>query len=260
MEHIHFYQRSVVPRDIPDPAEMDINTCYLSVSGTTQACRHQLGASGSSRCRPSRCCMRSPAARRPGAERPFVSQSNCFVVPPLKFADRRLPLPGDGGARRHARAAALGRPGRGDGAGGAGGRHRPGGGGGAGGASPTSTPSSRASGHLRALALRLRPQDRRHVGREPGAGACSARVRADGAFLRPHRRHLLGHQRLQGAGRPGAVRRRPTTTPWSAMPAPTSIYESAGMHASLLGFSLESLVIDNDTIGASRSASSRAST
>jgi trimethylamine--corrinoid protein Co-methyltransferase len=28
------------------------------------------------------------------------------------------------------------------------------------------------------------------------------------------------------------------------------IYESAGMHASLLGFSLESLVIDNDIIGA----------
>ena len=25
--------------------------------------------------------------------RPFVSQSNCFVVPPMKFADRRLPLP-----------------------------------------------------------------------------------------------------------------------------------------------------------------------
>ena len=28
------------------------------------------------------------------------------------------------------------------------------------------------------------------------------------------------------------------------------IYESAGMHASLLGFSLESLIIDNDMIGA----------
>ena len=36
MEHIHFYQRTVVPRDLPDPAEMDINTCYLSVSGTTK--------------------------------------------------------------------------------------------------------------------------------------------------------------------------------------------------------------------------------
>ena len=30
------------------------------------------------------------------------------------------------------------------------------------------------------------------------------------------------------------------------------IYESAGMHASLLGFSLESLVIDNDVIGATQ--------
>ena len=36
MEHIHFYQRTVVPRDLPDPMEMDVNTCYLSVSGTTK--------------------------------------------------------------------------------------------------------------------------------------------------------------------------------------------------------------------------------
>ena len=36
MEHLHFYQRAVVPRDIPEAAAMDINTCYLSVSGTTK--------------------------------------------------------------------------------------------------------------------------------------------------------------------------------------------------------------------------------
>ncbi len=36
------------------------------------------------------------------------------------------------------------------------------------------------------------------------------------------------------------------------MPAPISIYESAGMHASLLGYSLESLIIDNDIIGATQ--------
>src|SRR6476659_3988755 len=30
------------------------------------------------------------------------------------------------------------------------------------------------------------------------------------------------------------------------------IYEAAGMHASLLGFSLESLVIDNDIVGAAQ--------
>ena len=34
------------------------------------------------------------------------------------------------------------------------------------------------------------------------------------------------------------------------MPGANLIYESAGMHASLLGFCLESLVIDNDIIGA----------
>ena len=36
MEHIHFFQRAVVPRDIPDPFEMDFNTCYAAVSSTTK--------------------------------------------------------------------------------------------------------------------------------------------------------------------------------------------------------------------------------
>ena len=34
LEHIHFYQRSIVARDITDPRELDINTCYASISGT----------------------------------------------------------------------------------------------------------------------------------------------------------------------------------------------------------------------------------
>ena len=36
MEHIHFFQRSMVPRDLEDPREMDFNTCYASVHGTTK--------------------------------------------------------------------------------------------------------------------------------------------------------------------------------------------------------------------------------
>ena len=36
---------------------------------------------------------------------------------------------------------------------------------------------------------------------------------------------------------------------WPALPALNLIYESAGMHASLLGFCLESLIIDNDMLG-----------
>lgn len=85
LDHIHFYQRSVVCRELPDPYEMDFNTCYASVSGTTKHVgsswvdpRHleaslemlHMIAGGEDKWR----------------ERPFVSQSNCFVVPPLKFA------------------------------------------------------------------------------------------------------------------------------------------------------------------------------
>ncbi len=85
MEHIHFYQRSVVPRDLPDPMEMDFNTCYLSVSGTT---KHV----GTSWVHPDHLVASLKMLHEiAGSEdawraRPFVSQSNCFVVPPLKFA------------------------------------------------------------------------------------------------------------------------------------------------------------------------------
>ncbi|MFM7045979.1 MAG: trimethylamine methyltransferase family protein [Ilumatobacteraceae bacterium] len=85
MEHIHFYQRTVVPRDLPDPEEMDINTCYLSVSGTT---KHV----GTSWVHPThlekslQMLHHIAGGEKQWRERPFVSQSNCFVVPPLKFA------------------------------------------------------------------------------------------------------------------------------------------------------------------------------
>ncbi len=36
LEHIHFFQRSVVCRDLELPREMDFNTTYASVSGTTK--------------------------------------------------------------------------------------------------------------------------------------------------------------------------------------------------------------------------------
>ena len=85
MEHIHFFQRSIVCRDLPDPFEMDFNTCYAAISGTTKHVgtswvdpKHldaslemlHLIAGGEAKWR----------------ARPFVSQANCFVVPPLKFA------------------------------------------------------------------------------------------------------------------------------------------------------------------------------
>ena len=85
MEHIHFFQRAVVPRDIPDPFEMDFNTCYAAVMSTT---KHV----GSSWVHPDNLeaslqMLHSIAGGEDKwRERPFVSQSNCFVVPPMKFA------------------------------------------------------------------------------------------------------------------------------------------------------------------------------
>lgn len=86
MEHIHFFQRSMVLRDIEDPAEMDFNTCYAAIAGTA---KHV----GTSFVEPTHAHQAidmlemiagGEAAWR---ERPFVSCSCCFVVPPMRFAE-----------------------------------------------------------------------------------------------------------------------------------------------------------------------------
>ena len=86
MEHIHFFQRSMVLRDIEDPAQMDFNTCYAAIAGTA---KHV----GTSFVEPAHAHQAidmlemiagGEAAWR---ERPFVSCSCCFVVPPMRFAE-----------------------------------------------------------------------------------------------------------------------------------------------------------------------------
>ncbi|WP_374371573.1 trimethylamine methyltransferase family protein [Dongia sp.] len=85
LDHVHFFQRSVVCRELADPYEMDFNTCYASVAGTT---KHV----GSSWVDPKHLeaslemLHMIAGSEAKWRERPFVSQSNCFVVPPLKFA------------------------------------------------------------------------------------------------------------------------------------------------------------------------------
>ncbi|ABG32693.1 methyltransferase [Roseobacter denitrificans] len=85
LPNIHFLQRPMVCRDIADNLEMDLNTIYATCSGTTK----HIGTSFS-----------DPAHVAPAIEmlhmiagdeaawraRPFVLNSNCFVVPPMKFA------------------------------------------------------------------------------------------------------------------------------------------------------------------------------
>lgn len=85
LDNIHFLQRPMVCRDISDNLEMDLNTIYACCSGTVK----HVGTS-----------FTDPAFVAPALEmlhmiaggedkwraRPFVSNSNCFVVPPMKFA------------------------------------------------------------------------------------------------------------------------------------------------------------------------------
>jgi trimethylamine--corrinoid protein Co-methyltransferase len=85
LDNIHFLQRPMVARDINDNREMDYNTLYACCAGTLKhvgtsifdpayvpdifEMLHMI-AGGEDRWR----------------ARPFVSNSNCFVVPPMKFA------------------------------------------------------------------------------------------------------------------------------------------------------------------------------
>ncbi len=36
LEHIHFLQRTIVCRDMEDPRDLDLDTCYAAISGTSK--------------------------------------------------------------------------------------------------------------------------------------------------------------------------------------------------------------------------------
>jgi trimethylamine---corrinoid protein Co-methyltransferase len=86
LDHIHFYQRSLVPRDMTDPRDLDFHTCYAAVMGTS---KHV----GSSWVDPAHLAESMEMLHMIAGgedkwrERPFVSMSACFVVPPLTFAE-----------------------------------------------------------------------------------------------------------------------------------------------------------------------------
>ncbi|MGJ8605240.1 MAG: trimethylamine methyltransferase family protein [Marivita sp.] len=85
LDNIHFVQRPMVARDIPDNLEMDLNTIYACCSGTFK----HVGVSFTE---PSfvphafELLHMIAGGEDAWRARPFVSNSNCFVVPPMKFA------------------------------------------------------------------------------------------------------------------------------------------------------------------------------
>lgn len=88
-EHIHIFQRMCVLRDIADNYEMDLNTTYCSVAGTSK----HVGASWTDHTHLEKTLEMLhmiAGSEENWRARPFVSQSNCFVVPPMKFAEEAL--------------------------------------------------------------------------------------------------------------------------------------------------------------------------
>ncbi len=85
LDNVHFFQRPMVCRDIADNFEMDLNTIYASCAGTAK----HVGISITEPDFVPGCfdliheIAGGEAAWR---ARPFVSASICFVIPPMKFA------------------------------------------------------------------------------------------------------------------------------------------------------------------------------
>ncbi len=85
MDNIHFLQRPMVCRDITDNREMDLNTIYGACTGTSK----HIGTSFTEPDFVDDCIEMLhmiAGGEDKWRERPFVSNSNCFVVPPMKFA------------------------------------------------------------------------------------------------------------------------------------------------------------------------------
>ncbi|MEL6521666.1 MAG: trimethylamine methyltransferase family protein [Pseudomonadota bacterium] len=85
LENVHFFQRSLVARDVTDNRLLDLNTIFACTWGTTKhvgtsfvAAQHVRDAAEMLHC--------LAGGEEAWRARPFVSQSNCFVVPPMKFA------------------------------------------------------------------------------------------------------------------------------------------------------------------------------
>ncbi len=85
LEHIHYFIRTVVPRDIEDVRAVDINTAYAVMMGTAKP----MGTSMYSAAHVYDVAeMFDIALGRAGAfrERPFCICNNTMAVPPLRFA------------------------------------------------------------------------------------------------------------------------------------------------------------------------------
>ncbi|WP_424977535.1 trimethylamine methyltransferase family protein [Leisingera sp. S232] len=247
LDNIHFVQRPMVCRDIPDNLEMDLNSIYATTAGTSK----HVGVS-----------FTEPDFVKHGLEllhmiaggedkwreRPFVSNSNCFVVPPLKFATESCEVMEEcikGGMPVLLLSAGM-----------------------AGATAPSTIAGAIAQAVAECLAglvyvNAVKPGAPAIFGTWPfgldlRTGAMSVGS-GEQALLSAGCAQMHKFYNLPGGAAAGASDSKlpDMQAGWeqmcSAVMAGLSglnmVYEAAGMHASLLGFCLESLILDNDLLG-----------
>lgn len=247
LDNIHFVQRPMVCRDIADNCEMDLNSIYATTAGTTK----HVGVS-----------FTEPDFVKPGLEllhmiaggedkwreRPFVSNSNCFVVPPMKFATESCQVMEEcikGGMPVLLLSAGM-----------------------AGATAPSTIAGAIAQAVAECLAglvyvNAVKPSAPAIFGTWPfgldlRTGAMSVGS-GEQALLSAGCAQMHKFYDLPGGAAAGASDSKlpDMQAGWeqmcSAVMAGLSglnmVYEAAGMHASLLGFCHESLILDNDLLG-----------
>jgi trimethylamine--corrinoid protein Co-methyltransferase len=247
LDNIHFFQRPMVPRDIPDPLEMDFNTLYVCLAGTSK----HVGTSFTVRenVGPALELLYAVAGGEENFRaRPFVSNSNCFVVPPMKFAEDAcgvLEACVEGGIPILLLSA---------------------------GQAGATAPAAIAGAVVQAVAEVLaglvyvnaiKPGHPAIFGTWPfvsdlRTGAMSGGS-AEQALLTAACAQMAQYYDLPGGSAAGMADsklpdiqsgyEKGITNVMAGLSGLNLVYEAAGMHASLLGFCLESLIIDNDLLG-----------
>ncbi len=249
MDNIHFFQRPLVPRDVIGELNMDLNTLYASLSGTQK----HVGTSITlvENCKPFIEMLYMVAGGEAAFRaRPFVSISATFVVPPLRFAVEALDVIGEmvkGGVPVLLLSAGQ-----------------------AGATSPAALAGSVVQSLTEVLGglvyiNALKPgapaifgpwpfvSDLRTGAMSGGSGEQSLLIAAVTQMIKFYDLPCGVPAGMADAKMPDIQSgyEKGCTTVMVGLAGENLIYEAAGMHASLLGFCHESLIIDNDILGQS---------
>jgi len=247
LDNIHFFQRPMVATDIEDPKEMDLNTLYACISGTQK----HVGVSFTEAefIKPAIEMLHTiSGGEEKWRERPFVSNSNAFVVPPLRFATESCLVMEE--VIKAGMPVLLLSAGQ------------------AGATAPASIAGTIAQSTAEVLAGLVYVNSIK-VGHpcisgtwpfvsDLRTGAMSGGSGEQG-LLSAACAQMLDHFNLPSGAAAGMCDsklpdaqsgyEKGSTAVMAGLAGLNLVYESAGMHASLLGFSFESMTIDNDMLG-----------